>query len=447
MDHLKPAYHLRPGKNWINDPNAPVFWKDRYHMFFQHNPNEPVWGDIHWGHAESRDLVHWTVLPDAIAPGPEEYDKKGIYSGGAAVKDDILHLFYTAAEPQAQCLAVSRPDGTFEKHPRNPLIPEPPDGYDTPDFRDPFLWKDRDRYNMILASGYGGRGIIFLYTSLDLLEWKYRGELYSEKLPAGVPALECPLYFRLRGRDYLVFSPFDRSRYLCGRIAGNRFEAQTSGILDQNSGWYAANTLETVDGRRVLIAWLREERDVGSQKRAGWSGCLSLPRECTAGGDGRLLVKPLAELTSLRSAPVSVPETVLNRRATDLGLIPAGAELDLHMRMSMESGFEIRLFEDESRQTGFIIRYGSRRIRLEDRLDSPYGKVPAKEEHCVPGSGEMRIRVFIDGSVIEVFVDERIALSSRLYPGSGMSRYASVRKTGDGETVCTGTVYEMLPSM
>ena len=94
-DPLRPQFHLLPQRNWMNDPNGPIFWKGKYHMFFQYNPDAAVWGDMHWAHAVSPDMVHWKHLPVALAPTPGGYDADGCFSGSAAVfrrhTDDSLY--------------------------------------------------------------------------------------------------------------------------------------------------------------------------------------------------------------------------------------------------------------------------------------------------------------------------------------------------------------------
>src|SRR5579859_5973971 len=94
-DPLRPQFHLLPAKNWMNDPNGPIFWKGRYHMFFQYNPNAAVWGDMHWAHAWSPDMIHWKHLPVALAPTSGGPDADGCFSGTAVVHNGIPTLIYT----------------------------------------------------------------------------------------------------------------------------------------------------------------------------------------------------------------------------------------------------------------------------------------------------------------------------------------------------------------
>jgi len=121
------SFHLLPPIGWMNDPNGFVYFRGEYHLFYQFYPYDSVWGPMHWGHAKSKDLLHWEELPVALAPS-ESYDKDGCFSGSAIVKDDKLYLLYTGhvddeeKREEAQCLAVSTDGITFEKLPTNPVI-------------------------------------------------------------------------------------------------------------------------------------------------------------------------------------------------------------------------------------------------------------------------------------------------------------------------------------
>ena len=106
-DPHRPQYHFLPAANWMNDPNGPIYWQGQYHMFYQYNPNGAYWGDMHWGHAVSPDLVHWKHLPVALAPTAGGPDKDGVFSGCAIVDGGVPTVLYTGVNPEVQCLATS----------------------------------------------------------------------------------------------------------------------------------------------------------------------------------------------------------------------------------------------------------------------------------------------------------------------------------------------------
>src|SRR6476620_4558988 len=106
-DPLRPQFHLLPASNWMNDPNGPIYWKGKYHMFFQYNPNAAVWGDMHWNHAVSEDMVYWKHLPIALAPTPGGPDKDGCFTGSIVVEKGVPTMLYTGVNPEVQCYATS----------------------------------------------------------------------------------------------------------------------------------------------------------------------------------------------------------------------------------------------------------------------------------------------------------------------------------------------------
>ena len=187
------TFHFEPHKGWMNDPNGLIYYQGRYHAFFQHNPHEPVWGPMHWGHAVSQDLLHWEELPIALFPDQPYEDDKGCFSGSAVERDGVLYLFYTAVSKQlgqTQCVAVSRDGKAFEKYKGTPVIAAPP-AEGSYDFRDPKVVELDGKTYMVCGSGKDGVGKILLYEQgKDLFTWQYVGVLFESSEYGKV--LECP---------------------------------------------------------------------------------------------------------------------------------------------------------------------------------------------------------------------------------------------------------------
>ena len=148
-DPQRPQYHFLPPANWMNDPNGLLQYGGLYHLFYQHNPMAPTFGAMHWGHAVSRDLVHWEHWPIALAPTPDGPDADGCWSGCAVNNNGVPTLIYTGVrgkrgESQAQGLAISRDNLlTWEQYPGNPVLSQvPAEARQNYDFRDPFVWRE-----------------------------------------------------------------------------------------------------------------------------------------------------------------------------------------------------------------------------------------------------------------------------------------------------------------
>lgn len=206
---------------WINDPNGFAPFGGEYHLFYQYYPYETKWGPMHWGHAKTKDFVHWERLPAAMAPDMP-YDKDGCFSGGAVEMPDGRHLLmYTGVRTvtgengenrtyQTQCIAIG--DGVdYEKYEQNPVIDTDaiPAGGDTTDFRDPHIWREDGRYYVVVGNRVpGGSGTILLYQSKDAVHWEFVSELTRcERQDSRI--WECPDFFSLDGRYVLLASPQD----------------------------------------------------------------------------------------------------------------------------------------------------------------------------------------------------------------------------------------------
>lgn len=180
-DRHRVRVHFQPPRYWMNDPNGLIHIGGEYHMFYQHNPHSPWWGDMTWGHAVSGDLVRWRDLPHALYPD-RPYDSGGVFSGCAVDNDGVPTLVYTGVSPQCQCIATSAQADMIRwtKHPANPVIAAAPEelGMETDDFRDPYVWRQGGRWCMVVGTVDRGRyGAVVLYESRDLVDWSYRGIL------------------------------------------------------------------------------------------------------------------------------------------------------------------------------------------------------------------------------------------------------------------------------
>jgi beta-fructofuranosidase len=279
MKRLK--YHFEPRKGWMNDPNGLIDFNGTYHAFFQHNPYDTKWGPMHWGHAVSNDLVHWDEQDIALYPDQNYEDNGGCFSGSAIEKDGKMYLFYTSVSKafgQAQSLAVSSDGKKFEKFSGNPIIPKyPKDG--SPDFRDPKVTLIDGVYYMVCGSGKDHVGKVLLFTSADLINWKYIGVLFEDSDCGDV--LECPDFFKLNGRYVLMFSKMDQKTYstqfVIGDFDGSHFSETSRCQPEGGPQFYAPQTFCDHKGRRIMIGWLYDwskKLDTGAES----AGALTIPR-------------------------------------------------------------------------------------------------------------------------------------------------------------------------
>jgi beta-fructofuranosidase len=407
-DPTRPIYHVLAPANWINDPNGPIFYKGVYHLFYQLNPYGDDWGHMHWGHVRSKDLIHWEHLPIALWPAKSKGEEH-CFSGCAAVtRDGKLMLIYTSIgnRPPEQWAAVSVDEQAtrFRKHPANPLLTLKDHGsLKIDDWRDPFVFKEGGQWYMVTGGHKaGGKGCILLYGSDDLARWKLLGIPFE-----GEEAnWECPNFFKLGGRWVLIYSPHGPVRYYTGDfdLRTYKFKPGYHGVMDRDQ-FYAPNCIEDASGRRLLWGWVR-----GFKGGRGWNGCLTLPRVLTVLPDGRLAQAPAPELAKLRGQEWRQEAVELK----DGGRVLEGIDGDtLEIAADIEPG--------DAKVIGLRVRRSADGRRAVDiRFDGKVLDVAGARFPFTLAQGEkaLKLRVFLDRSVLEVYANGREAVTRVIYPGA-----------------------------
>lgn len=425
----RPKYHFQPERNWINDPNGLIQWNGRYHLFYQHNPFGALWGNIHWGHAVSDDLLHWEHLPLALAPAVGDYDEFGCFSGCLVDNDGVPMIIYTGTQAaprggmpytQHANLAFGSADLTkWEKFAGNPVIHAPLDDELT-GFRDHCVWREGDEWLQIIGSGRRGKGgVAFLYRSDDLLTWEYLHPLCELDTPTfdgvGVGEMwECPQLLDLGAKHALVLSASyndtpTRTVCLLGRYENRRFEPTGAQVLDfGEASSYAPQAMRDDKGRTLMWGWIPEGRDDALCEVAGWSGMLSLPRVVTLRDNGRLGFAPVPELQKLRGQHHRQPSAIQSDSLEICAMFKPTERVEIGVRCSADE--RARIFYDPQTATLGIDRSHSRPADCEHDLSTLSGNYP------LPADGLLTFHIFVDNSVIEVFANGEAVVTGRVYP-------------------------------
>jgi beta-fructofuranosidase len=427
-DAYRPRYHFQPSHGWINDPNGLIQWNGEYHLFYQHNPAGPFHRNIHWGHAISEDLVYWQDLPIALAPSPNSPDNGGCYSGCAVDNNGTPTLMYTGVYPETQCVATGSPDLlTWHKYDGNPVIARPPDNYELVGFRDPCVWREADAWYMAIGSGIKDMaGTVLLYRSPDLFSWTYVHPLHVGAHNEVPEMWECPSFFPLGDKHVLLVSVLQRSRveYFTGVYHGYKFTPEHHGLLDHSPLFYAAHSFADSTGRRLLFGWVPESRNNALVEAAGWAGMLSLPREVSLRSDGYLGIEPARELHALRGQQFSFSNLTLSMGVIHLleGIQGNTLELIIELGRGSATAYGVKLLcsPDGTEDTTVIHDQAARTVTI-DRTRScaePEGIDITPHSGALDlHEGEMcQLHIFLDRSVVEVFANGRLAITSRVYP-------------------------------
>ncbi|NDL59873.1 glycoside hydrolase family 32 protein [Phytoactinopolyspora mesophila] len=454
-DPHRPGFHFMPPANWMNEPHAAFQYRGLHHIFYQRNPRGPFWDRIHWGHAVSHDLVNWRHLPDALTPDTVAVAPDGVWSGSATRgPDGSPVLFFTAGDNRLHpnqsiglATPAAGPDGADSANQLSEwrAVPEPvvrldtglDTGYGPPlatEFRDPFVWRDGDEWFMLVGSGVGGvGGTALLYVSQDLVTWAYAGPLLVGdvgRLPATGVMWELPNLLPVSGpggdRHVFIMSPWwpDPTEYSL-RYAwywigswdarARRFTPDHDEPRHFDYGGYFTGPTGTVDesGRTLLWSIAQDGRTDDEHRAAGWAHNAGLPLELSLGADGELRIAPVRELARLRrGGVVDLREPSLDNAAAALAAVRTDmAELELEAVVPGTSQLQVEVRRTPDGAEKAMMRYHAGERRIEIEVDGVAQGGPLTLD-----GDRLRLRVFVDRSMVEAYVNGHRSLTSRIYP-------------------------------
>jgi len=485
LEPWRPQFHFTPPKNWMNDPNGMVYYDGEYHLFYQHNPFGDKWGHMSWGHAVSRDLVHWEHLPVAL---PEENDIM-IFSGSAVVdwkntsgfgkdgKPPLVAIYtgHSTKKPlQDQHLAYSNDRGrTWTKYAGNPVL-----DIKEKDFRDPkVIWHGPSK-RWIMAVAWPIKRKVRFYASPDLKDWTHLSDFGPAGSVEGI--WECPDLFPLpvdgKMKWVLVVNvgsgaPTGGSgcQYFVGDFDGKTFTLDPSHPkkkagqkgepalwLDHGPDFYAAVTWSDVparDGRRIALGWMSNWQYANDVPTSPWRSAMTVPRELglrrTAEGP-RLVQKPVTELEKLRGSlrrfkggTVEEANTWIKRSDLDSGPL----EMVIELASAGKGTAGVKLFKGEKEETVVKVDREQGRISI-DRTRSGnvafHAKFPGVASVSIAkATGRIKLRLFVDACSVEVFVnDGEQVLTSLAFP-SKAGRAVELFGPNEGATVSAFDVWPL----
>jgi beta-fructofuranosidase len=398
-DPTRPVYHFTCPAQWMNDINGSIFYNGYYHIFYQHNPYADEWGRMHWGHARSRDLVNWEHLPIALWPSREKGEEH-CFSGCLAVNkfgEPVIYYTSIGHELPEQWAAIGSPDlMSWRKYQNNPILTMSDHmGLLIQDWRDPFIFHATDRTFMVLGGKLreeeGGRAVAAIYETTDdrFLKWEYKGILFRHPNKA-LQSLECPNFFPLENRFVMLDSPYGPVEYFVGSFDVRQYQLIPTGrgLIDHSQEYYATNILFDDTGRCVLLGWIR-----GFDSNLGWNGCMSLPRILTIDSDGSLIQTPASELKALRQTHTAVSNRTLCNTSHLLETKGDMLEMQAAVRLNTAKKCSLRVRCDKDGREGIGMVWEKGKLTAAG-IEVP---IEAKEK--------TDLRIFLDKSVLEVFVD------------------------------------------
>ena len=440
-EKFRPTYHFSPLYGWMNDPNGMVYKDGEYHLFYQHNPYGSKWGNMHWGHAISKDRINWEHRPDAITP-----DALGtIFSGSAVVDTDntagfgagaIVAIYTQNSDRQVQSIAYSTDNGrSFTKYENNPVLTS-----DARDFRDPkvFWHKETQRWIMLLAVGQEMQ----IFSSSNLKDWAFESS-FGEGQGAHGGVWECPDLFELpvdgtNEKKWVLLcnlnpgGPFGGSatQYFVGTFNGKEFVNESPSKtkwMDLGKDHYATVTWsDAPDNRRIAIAWMSNWQYANDVPTSQYRSPNSVPRDLslfTVDGETYLQSAPSPELLKLRdiskkrSFKVNGTRTIKDMIAGNEGAY----EIELTIENQHADVIGFRLYNDKGEEVDMQYDMKEKKFSMDRRKSGEVGfneNFPMLTWTTIEsGKDELKLRLFVDKSSVEAFGDGgRFVMTNQVFP-------------------------------
>ncbi|WP_242015603.1 glycoside hydrolase family 32 protein [Robertkochia marina] len=463
-EKFRPQFHFSPAEKWMNDPNGLVFHQGLYHLFYQYYPDDIVWGPMHWGHAVSKDLLHWEHKPIALYPDELGY----IFSGSAVVdtnnssglgsiENPPLVAIYTYHDPekensgnndhQTQGIAYSLDNGdTWTKYEGNPVI----DNNEFLDFRDPKVFWDDDgnRWLMLLVAG----DHLQIYSSENLIDWTYLSDFGKEQGAHG-GVWECPDMFPLQveGSDEVKWvllisinpggpNGGSATQYFVGEFDGTTFtsDQQEEKWVDWGADNYAGVTYNNVpDGERVFIGWMSNWNYARNTPTEVWRSAMTLPRE--------LSLHKINGEYELKNYPIEAFDTLAESMEVEAGKAEYKTENFNAADIKFTTGFstsEWRFYNEEGEEL-LIILDADKKLLSIDRSRSgqtEFHESFADQVHTtpignLPGS-EFEVRIILDESSVEIFLNKgQYVMTEQLFPDNPYTRFSMKGTSVPGDVI------------
>jgi fructan beta-fructosidase len=452
----RPQFHFTPRSMWMNDPNGMVYIDGVYHLFYQHYPDSTVWGPMHWGHATSKDLVHWEHQPIALFPdsigmifsGSAVYDANNTSGLGTNDNPPLIAVFTYhnmdgekagRNDYQTQGLAYSLDKGkTWTKYKNNPVLKNP----GIKDFRDPkVIWHSESKsWVMILAVS----DHVEFYGSPNLLDWKKLSEFGKDYGSHG-GVWECPDLFQLpvpgeSSNKWVMLLSINpggpnggsATQYFIGDFDGKNFKSETPKTdtlwVDYGPDNYAGVTWSNIpqsDGRRIFLGWMSNWAYANIVPTSPWRSAMTVPRtlSLTKINHGYCLTSnPVDELRALADSTTVIPPVpaanVVNLTATGLAWIEGSVEAkDFNIELSNENGEILKIGYDKSKNL----------FRLDRSKSGQVGFSPSfaniSTAHRISKSDTIGISLIVDVSSVEVFFDGGATnMTALFFPGKPMTQ-------------------------
>ncbi len=466
-DFSRPKYHLLPAANWTNETHGLLLYNNKYHIFNQKNASNMFLGQINWGHFSSDDLVNWTEHKPALSPEPG-YDKNGNWSGHAVINDEgVPTLIYTTGGDKlgvGLAYPVDKDLVEWKKYEKNPVIDGQPEGFSRTDPRDQYVWKEGDTWYMII--GYGvvqdevEKGAVLLYTSKDMKQWKFLHTLFEGNPQVDNSGIfwEMPVFFKTNGKYVLLVNKVPhkgvpaRALYWVGDFKNERFipDSPTPQNLEVINRLLSPSLTWDKDGNITTIAIIPDEIGSRAAYAHGWTHLYSIPRVWKL-RDGKIEQQPHPALKQLRDESHPITPTAVKENSP---LLIHKGDQQLELKMTIQPGdakrygFLLHKNADHSEYSLIYYDCENQQIVVDQLNSSRKAEIPLharKDKYVLTPGAPVDFHLFIDGSVVEVFINGQDAFTTRIFPLQQESNQVEVFTIG-GDIHIKGDVWKLQPA-
>lgn len=460
----RPIFRAMPAANWTNEPHGLIYHNGKYHLFFQKNANGPYWGRIHWGHVTSEDLITWKEEKAAIFP-EAWYDSKGAWSGCVFSDPDLTngqpYIYYTSVDLGKASIAEARPldDNliNWTKNTANPVIPNRPSGLDD-DFRDPYVFKSNNTFYMIVGTKKGGKGTVTLHQyNKNNKTWSNDGRIFYQASSADYGTFwEMPVIVPMNdGKWLFVVTPLGAKNgvetlYWVGSInqdgtfnpySHTPKEVDLGNMSKDGFGLLSPSVMQH-DGKTIAIGIVPDKLSGEDNRKLGWAHTFSLPREWSLDANNNLVQKPFDGFRNMRTVASSF--SIINQNLSGVqSMEPVnGKAIEIEGIFTVSShqdqkfGFNVRknglnavkIFYEPARN---LFTVDSRSInRLSNDNGSYNGLYVSSLPESIAVGQTCKIHLFIDHSIMDIFINNRWAFSVRIFPTDQESNGVEVFSEG-----------------
>jgi sucrose-6-phosphate hydrolase SacC (GH32 family) len=433
-DYTRPIYHPIQKSGWANEAYGLIHWNGQYHMFFQKNEVFLGIAQQNWGHLQSSDLINWEEKEPILWP-TLSFDSAGTWSGCSYVIGNIPHVAYTGVNGIKAGIGIAKSNDNFaslSKLPNNPAIPSAPTSVDM-DFRDPFIWKEGDSYHMIVGSGKRNiGGNIVLYTSQDGITWLYKGVPFQGQKNRGDGNFwEMPVMIKFSNGKYglIVQNTPDgtpaRTKYWIGNYTNNMFipDFINAKNLELINGFLSPTVTETGDGKIVAFGIIPDEVNAEHHLKVGWANLFSIAQQWELSSNNSIEIRPLEGIEQLRDTQLFDKSLIVGASDQNNLSEVKSKYYEVNARIDINNANEFGIIIGKTPNSEEFVKIGYNKNSNEWFIDTTKSSQSNLVRRDIrKGSVNLEntqifdLRIFVDGSVIEVFINDKYHFTGRFFP-------------------------------